>query len=1201
MYSKTTFLRASYNFGIMAFLFFSSNLARAQFNQVLLSESWTGTGGEGAVFYHNVTKTDPQRNVYVAGATMAGINNSDIIVQKFNQYGALLWQQTYAGTAGMSDAAADIYIDGSYNVYVTGTVVNSVADDQDIAVLKYNSSGVLQWTYFHHGSNVNVQDAGTAITSDNSTYLFVTGTSGDDSDLFDYKTISLKMSDGSEQWVSKYDYAGLAEAPKKITYKTGTVTVVGASQENMSPIKWEMATVSYNATTGVQTGAVRSNSNTVTGIEEINDVTMDDNGFMYLVGALDNSTTGYDIAVYKLDDSLNLVWENYYDINGYDDKGYGIKTDASGNIYVAGYSTSTVAGKETAVLKINSSGTLLWNHEIGGLMQSDDSGRQLVLGDNRIYVAATVNDNGSGDYKLYAFDTDGELITTAKYAGANGLNDIPQAIAIDLDGNIIVTGKEQVNTTTYQNKTVKYTLFEKTFDPVVVNGAPLYNKDELTIRFNKNLINTATIDKRNLLAGELQDFVDAGTISILNSKLGFSCARLKTFKIFKRMTTADSISVTRLGDTIKIDPFWATLSVMMPANSDLEEIIDSLNTIKNYVLYAEVNHFGTFEDVPNDFEFVYFEQTGLKGNFLGIEMTSLNSMAQPIDQGAWEYETGKPDIKVGVFDTGVNWRHEDLGNGTPDSTRVKGGWDFINGVHPYDQVTPDPGNHGTPVAGVIGAIRNNEIGVAGIAGGDAENDLEGVSLYSMRILLAIGEDDLFDVNTISDAIVEGATSYNPTTEYGFGLHLHNHSWRMAGNHPYFDTVFHLVRNAINYANRNDVVQAFASGNVQHPFESGDTLFFPASVRDTWVLKVGASCSDGWRCNFSAYNYSLDFVAPGGNNLAYTLNANSANNLYGPFNGTSAATPHATGVGALLLSKHNPTYNVAYSNGLTQEDVEYLLQKTAKPKNEDWDWDESLNGFLPVPNQFNGYGLLNAYQGLIKSSIPYRVRHFEHVYSTDAPELYADSQNIVFPEGIDGIPTDATIGLTSIYKITHTFDHTIPSNEDYLDGWVRNSTSELYGLTDSIFNTHWSAATLDSSSATQATMTGYYYVTEITLSDNSTIYKVFPEPASGGNYKYAYSIYTFDNDYNAGMENMDGDDGISIYPNPSNENVTVKVQAGSSYELHIFDIAGKAVSFVSNIGENGNETVVDVSDYPNGLYFFVFSNDMQTSVKKVVKN
>ena len=64
---------------------------------------------------------------------------------------------------------------------------------------------------------------------------------------------------------------------------------------------------------------------------------------------------------------------------------------------------------------------------------------------------------------------------------------------------------------------------------------------------------------------------------------------------------------------------------------------------------------------------------------------------------------------------------------------------------------------------------------------------------------------------------------------------------------------------------------------------------------------------------------------------------------------------------------------------------------------------------------------------------------------------------------------------------------------------------------------------------------------------------------------------------------------------------VKVQAGSSYELQVFDIAGKAVSFVSNIGENGTETLVDVSDYPNGLYFFVFNNDMQTSVKKVVKN
>src|SRR5690606_28750244 len=125
----------------------------------------------------------------------------------------------------------------------------------------------------------------------------------------------------------------------------------------------------------------------------------------------------------------------------------------------------------------------------------------------------------------------------------------------------------------------------------------------------------------------------------------------------------------------------------------------------------------------------------------------------PIDQGGWQYEVGKPGIKVGVFDTGINWRHEDFG-GNSIETRVKGGWDYFNNVHPYDQTTPDQGGHGTPVAGIIGAIRNNEIGVAGIAGGDEENGQEGVALYSMRIL-GNASDTMFDVNTVAEAIVEG--------------------------------------------------------------------------------------------------------------------------------------------------------------------------------------------------------------------------------------------------------------------------------------------------------------------------------------------------------------------------------------------------------------------------------------------------------------
>lgn len=56
-----------------------------------------------AVFYHNTTEVDPSGNVYVAGSTLNAANNNDIILQKFNRSGVLLWQETFNGAANMDE------------------------------------------------------------------------------------------------------------------------------------------------------------------------------------------------------------------------------------------------------------------------------------------------------------------------------------------------------------------------------------------------------------------------------------------------------------------------------------------------------------------------------------------------------------------------------------------------------------------------------------------------------------------------------------------------------------------------------------------------------------------------------------------------------------------------------------------------------------------------------------------------------------------------------------------------------------------------------------------------------------------------------------------------------------------------------------------------------------------------------------------
>jgi subtilisin family serine protease len=78
---------------------------------------------------------------------------------------------------------------------------------------------------------------------------------------------------------------------------------------------------------------------------------------------------------------------------------------------------------------------------------------------------------------------------------------------------------------------------------------------------------------------------------------------------------------------------------------------------------------------------------------------------------AWDISTGTPNIVVAVIDVGSDYNHEDLlANRWPGV-----GYDFYN--HDSDPYPSDSARHGTVVAGIIGAVTNNSLGVSGVAGG----------------------------------------------------------------------------------------------------------------------------------------------------------------------------------------------------------------------------------------------------------------------------------------------------------------------------------------------------------------------------------------------------------------------------------------------------------------------------------------------------
>ena len=273
---------------------------------------------------------------------------------------------------------------------------------------------------------------------------------------------------------------------------------------------------------------------------------------------------------------------------------------------------------------------------------------------------------------------------------------------------------------------------------------------------------------------------------------------------------------------------------------------------------------------------------------------------------AWKVTTGSPDVIVAIIDGGVDYRHEDLArnmhanlaelNGTPGVDDDGNG--YVDDVYGYNFCTNSaeiyPHSHGTHVAGTVAAVNNNGIGVSGVAGGDGSAD-SGVRMISCQV---------FDSRSgTPEANYAAAIVY--AADAGASIAQCSWGWDGAGYKE------QAVLDAIDYftkASRTDRMNGglciFAAGNNG---ENGE--YYPAAYEP--CLAVGAMTSELTPASYSNRGPWVDVTAPGGLLDYGTLQgvlSTLPNNEYGYNEGTSMATPHVSGIAALILSKFgSPTF------------------------------------------------------------------------------------------------------------------------------------------------------------------------------------------------------------------------------------------------------------------------------------------------------
>jgi hypothetical protein len=597
--------------------------------------------------------------------------------------------------------------------------------------------------------------------------------------------------------------------------------------------------------------------------------------------------------------------------------------------------------------------------------------------------------------------------------------------------------------------------------------------------------------------------------------------------------------------------------------------IDTFNKMWPVIEYAHLNHIGELLSLPNDAYFLSGDQAGLHPTVL---IPDGNININP----AWDQSVGRDIIKVGVFDSGINWDHEDFSednSGNWNKSRIKGGWDYKNNVHVSNSTTVDLDGHGTAIAGIIGAIRNNDRGVAGIGGGNGALNQWGVELYDLKI----AENNAYvKESDIANAVTEGSSSFNGN--FGYSLNVQNHSWRAF-------SLGEATKEAFRFSYRNSVVIAAASGNFGGAFDE----LFPASFNDKWILKVGANDENGVRLSTSSYGFSLDFLAPGTANLYAAPDANS-NTTYNTYNqpGTSFSTPHAAGLASLMLSNINAPSSAP--NNLAPEDVDTLIKKFAN---------DVLATGVGWDNE-TGYGIINAGATLQGIQLPrFEIRHYNSTFNNNLASKISSNISLVLNETTEGVKAGTYNG--DVYEITRNFNISQPTGRTILDVWTRNSNSTLFASHPIVPEVNCSLTSWNQSTAT---MKGYIYY----LNTNSTgqkINKWFPSSATGlnGTGKMAITVYSDDPLSNGNQNGTPMDKLFNIAPNPSQGIFSIQFNLIKQTDLNIeiTDMTGKIMYYNTFINKSieQQELNLELSHLNQGLYVCNLRTTHGTISKKIM--
>jgi len=376
-------------------------------------------------------------------------------VNSFSQVNQV-WTSSFNSSSNDDDEVQAMAVDNSGNVFVTGFTITK-GQGKDFITIKYNSSGVLQWSKTYNNSVINGDDEATSIAVDALGNSFVTGYSTGDTTFKDYLTIKYSAL-GEELWTADYNGTG-NDDDISVAIKTGAlgnIYITGLSVGKGT--SEDYVTINYNSA-GVEQWVARYNNDLVDDIDIARALTLDINGNVIVTGFSYGLTKNEDYTTVKYNSGGTEQWVVRYNnpSDNYDIPN-SVGVDNSGNIFVTGFSFGENNNEDYATVKYNTDGAEQWVARYNGSSNNFDIATSLTVDNNGnvIVTGYSYDDVSSEDYATIKYNTNGEQQWISFYNGDGNDFDITTAVKSDVSGNIYVTGSSYSSNTVEDFATVKY-------------------------------------------------------------------------------------------------------------------------------------------------------------------------------------------------------------------------------------------------------------------------------------------------------------------------------------------------------------------------------------------------------------------------------------------------------------------------------------------------------------------------------------------------------------------------------------------------------------------------------------------------------------------------------------------------------------------------------------------------------------------------